>query len=44
MNPRVTFGMIVLNGEPFVRYNLRALYRFATRCSRWKTERPLPQR
>lgn len=29
MNPRVTFGMIVLNGEPFVRYNLRALYPFA---------------
>lgn len=29
VNPRVTFGMIVLNGEPFLRYNLRALYRFA---------------
>lgn len=27
--PRVSFGMIVLNGEPFVRYNLRALYPFA---------------
>ena len=27
--PRVTFGMIVLNGEPFMRYNLRALYPFA---------------
>ena len=27
--PRITFGMIVLNGEPFVRYNLRALYPFA---------------
>ena len=27
--PRVTFGIIVLNGEPFVRYNLRALYPFA---------------
>ena len=27
--PRVTFGMIVLNGEPFIRYNLRALYPFA---------------
>lgn len=27
--PRVTFGMIVLNGEPFTRYNLRALYPFA---------------
>jgi hypothetical protein len=24
--PRITFGMIVLNGEPFIRYNLRALY------------------
>ena len=24
--PRVTFGLIVLNGEPFTRYNLRALY------------------
>jgi SAM-dependent methyltransferase len=29
MYPRITFGMIVLNGEPFVRYNLRALYPFA---------------
>jgi hypothetical protein len=27
--PRVTFGLIVLNGEPFVRYNLRAIYPFA---------------
>lgn len=27
--PRVTFGIIVLNGEPFTRYNLRALYPFA---------------
>lgn len=27
--PRITFGMIVLNSEPFVRYNLRALYPFA---------------
>lgn len=27
--PRVTFGIIVLNGEPFIRYNLRALYPFA---------------
>jgi glycosyltransferase involved in cell wall biosynthesis len=27
--PRITFGMIVLNGEPFVRYNLRSLYPFA---------------
>jgi hypothetical protein len=26
---RITFGMIVLNGEPFVRYNLRALYPWA---------------
>lgn len=24
--PRITFGMIVLNGEPFTRYNLRSLY------------------
>jgi hypothetical protein len=27
--PRITFGMVVLNGEPFIRYNLRALYPFA---------------
>lgn len=27
--PRITFGMIVLNGEPFLRYNLRGLYRWA---------------
>jgi hypothetical protein len=27
--PRVTFGIIVFNGEPFIRYNLRALYPFA---------------
>ena len=27
--PRVTFGLIVLNAEPFMRYNLRALYPFA---------------
>lgn len=27
--PRITFGIIVLNGEPFVRYCLRALYPFA---------------
>jgi glycosyltransferase involved in cell wall biosynthesis len=27
--PRISFGIIVLNGEPFVRYNLRALYPFA---------------
>lgn len=29
VSPRITFGMIVLNGEPFLRYNLRALYPFA---------------
>lgn len=27
--PRVSFGMIVLNGMPFLEYNLRALYPFA---------------
>jgi len=27
--PRVSFGMIVFNGEPFILYNLRALYPFA---------------
>jgi len=27
--PAITFGIIVLNGEPFMRYNLRALYPFA---------------
>ena len=27
--PRIAFGMIVLNGEPFLRYNLRAIYPFA---------------
>jgi hypothetical protein len=27
--PRISFGMIVLNGEPFIRYNLQALYPFA---------------
>ena len=27
--PRVTFGIIVLNGEPFTRYTLRALYPYA---------------
>ena len=26
---RITFGIIVLNGEPFIKYNLRALYPFA---------------
>jgi hypothetical protein len=29
MTPRISFGIIVLNGEPFTRYNLRALYPFA---------------
>lgn len=29
MLPKITFGIIVLNGEPFTRYNLRALYPFA---------------
>ena len=27
--PRVTFGIIVLNGEPFIRYTLRAIYPYA---------------
>jgi glycosyltransferase involved in cell wall biosynthesis len=27
--PRVSFGIIVLNGEPFIRYALKALYPFA---------------
>jgi hypothetical protein len=27
--PKITFGIIVLNGEPFTRYNLQALYPFA---------------
>lgn len=27
--PKVTFGMIVLNGEPFILYNLRAIYPYA---------------
>lgn len=27
--PKVSFGIIVLNGEPFTRYCLRALYPFA---------------
>jgi SAM-dependent methyltransferase len=27
--PKITFGMIVLNGEPFILYNLRALYPYA---------------
>jgi hypothetical protein len=29
MSIKLTFGMIILNGEPFTRYNLRALYPFA---------------
>lgn len=29
INPKITFGIIVLNGEPFILYNLRALYPFA---------------
>lgn len=29
MNIKITFGMIVLNGVPFVKYNLRSLYPFA---------------
>jgi len=28
-SPRITFGIIVLNGEPFIRYTLRALYPYA---------------
>jgi len=28
-SPRITFGMIVLNGEPFTRYNLRSIYPWA---------------
>lgn len=28
-SPKVTFGIIVLNGEPFTRYNLGSLYPFA---------------
>ncbi len=27
--PHITFGMIVLNGEPFISYNLRAIYPYA---------------
>ncbi len=27
--PKITFGVIVLNGEPFTRYSLRSLYPFA---------------
>ncbi len=29
MTPRITFGLIVLNGEPFTRFNLRAIYPWA---------------
>ena len=29
MNLKISFGMIILNGEPFTRYNLCALYPFA---------------
>ncbi|NNJ09087.1 glycosyltransferase family 2 protein [Chloroflexales bacterium ZM16-3] len=29
MQPRISFGVIVLNGEPFTRYTLRAIYPFA---------------
>ena len=28
-NVRITFGLIVLNGMPFIKYNLRALYPYA---------------
>jgi hypothetical protein len=27
--PKISFGIIVLNGEPFIKYNLRTLYDFA---------------
>ena len=27
--PRITFGIIVLNGEPFIQYNLRTIYTYA---------------
>lgn len=27
--PRISFGMIVLNGAPFLRYNLRSIFPFA---------------
>lgn len=29
VNPKITFGIIVLNGEPFTKYCLRQLYPFA---------------
>jgi len=29
MIPKITFGIIILNGESFTRYNLRSLYPFA---------------
>ena len=28
-SPKITFGIIVLNGEPFIRYNLRQIYSYA---------------
>jgi len=28
-SPKISFGIIVLNGEPFTRYNLRNIYEFA---------------
>lgn len=28
-NPKISFGIIVLNGEPFTRYNLRNIYPYA---------------
>lgn len=28
-NEQITFGMIVLNGEPFIKYNLRTIYPYA---------------
>ena len=29
LNPKITFGMIVLNAEPFILYNLRTLYPYS---------------
>ena len=29
MRPRISFGILVLNGEPFIRYLLRSIYPFA---------------
>ena len=34
MEPRITFGIIVLNGEPFIRYCLRQLYPHAHEITR----------